>query len=67
LNNVLSRRRTPVIVRRADVARPDRRRRGGRRVRFEPPTRASVIATVVLLLATFAWLFTFAYLVVVVH
>jgi hypothetical protein len=67
LNNVLSRRRAPVIVRRADAARPDRRRRGSRSVRFGPPTRASVIATVVLLLATFAWLSTFAYLVIVVH
>jgi hypothetical protein len=68
LNNVLSRRRAPVIVRRADAgrpARPDRRRRGSRR--FEPPTRASVIASLVLLLATVAWLFTFAYLVIVVH
>jgi hypothetical protein len=65
LNNVLSRRRAPVIVRRAQAPRPDRRRRGSRR--FEPPTRASVIAGVVLLLAVFAWLFTFAYLVVVVH
>jgi hypothetical protein len=66
LNNVLSRRRTPVIVRRADVERPDRRRRGTRRLR-SAPTRAAVIASLVLLLATLAWLLTFAYLVTVVH
>jgi hypothetical protein len=69
LNNVLSRRRAPVIVRRNDAERPNRRagsRRGARRLR-SAPTRAAVIASIVLLLATLAWLCTFAYLVVVVH
>jgi hypothetical protein len=67
VNNVLLRRRAPVIVRRADADRPDRRRRGGPKVRFDPPTRASVIASIVLLLAVVAWLGTFAYLVIVVR
>jgi hypothetical protein len=66
LNNVLSRRRTPVIVRRADAERPNRRRRGARRLP-SAPTRPAVIASIVLLLATLAWLLTFAYLVTVVH
>jgi hypothetical protein len=69
LNNVLSRRRTPVIVRRADAERPNRRagsRRGARRLRATP-TRAAVVASTVLLVATLAWVLTFAYLVTVVH